>query len=255
MCREDLPALLARSTRSSLCLSSGSRASRGPGSATTQKAHPLSTSTKSQSSRFMRSRQVTRSITNFRRVLDECWPDVRGDLYAQMRRTWKAESYLCSTPRELDDIPKRSSLASVRTTSGRSCRCWQTGRPSLPAGTRPVTALRRSASPTFSTSARCRHPGATCRMPARGTGGFLRTSRIAMQSASNPRRTTMMLICAGACVSSALSLLTSSSMRWGGDVMGDGMFPRDAVQPLGLWRPSTSGGGSNMRGAGCGASE
>jgi hypothetical protein len=48
--------------------------------------------------------------TNFRRVLDECWPDLRGDLYAQMRRTWKAESYLCSTPRELDDIPKSSSL-------------------------------------------------------------------------------------------------------------------------------------------------
>jgi hypothetical protein len=48
--------------------------------------------------------------TNFRRVLDECFPDLRGNLYGQMRRTWKAESYLCSTPHELGDVPRRSSL-------------------------------------------------------------------------------------------------------------------------------------------------
>src|SRR3954470_23488639 len=29
------------------------------------------------------------------------------------------------------------------------------------------------------------------------------------------------------------------AVRRAGDVMGDGVFPRDAVRPLGLWRPST----------------
>jgi len=29
------------------------------------------------------------------------------------------------------------------------------------------------------------------------------------------------------------------AVRWAGDVMVDGVFPRDAVRPLGLWRPST----------------
>ena len=44
--------------------------------------------------------------TNLCGILDDCWPGLSR--YDQMRRTWKAESYLCSTPRELGDVPKSS---------------------------------------------------------------------------------------------------------------------------------------------------
>jgi hypothetical protein len=58
---------------------------------------------------LQRREQHTRVFnTNFCGILDACWPELRGDLYEQLRRTWKAESYLCSTPRELDDVPKAS---------------------------------------------------------------------------------------------------------------------------------------------------
>ena len=43
---------------------------------------------------------------NFRRILKHCWPDL--SLYEQMRRTWKAESYLCSAPRESGPVPRQS---------------------------------------------------------------------------------------------------------------------------------------------------
>lgn len=44
--------------------------------------------------------------TNFCRVLDECWPGLPR--FEQMRRTWKAESYLCSAPREGGRVPRTS---------------------------------------------------------------------------------------------------------------------------------------------------
>jgi hypothetical protein len=44
--------------------------------------------------------------TNFRRILDDCWPGL--SLYEQMRRTWKAESYLCSAQREGGSVPRAS---------------------------------------------------------------------------------------------------------------------------------------------------
>jgi hypothetical protein len=43
---------------------------------------------------------------NFRGVLNDCWPGLSP--YAQMRRTWKAESYLCSAPREGGSVPRSS---------------------------------------------------------------------------------------------------------------------------------------------------
>ena len=43
---------------------------------------------------------------NFRGVLADCWPGL--PLYEQMRRTWKAESYLCSARREGGSVPVAS---------------------------------------------------------------------------------------------------------------------------------------------------
>jgi hypothetical protein len=43
---------------------------------------------------------------NFCRILDDCWPGL--SLYDQMRRTWRAESYLCSAPRKSGSVPKPS---------------------------------------------------------------------------------------------------------------------------------------------------
>ena len=44
--------------------------------------------------------------TNLRRILNDCWPGL--SLHDQMRRTWKAESYLCSAPRESGSVPRPS---------------------------------------------------------------------------------------------------------------------------------------------------
>jgi hypothetical protein len=44
--------------------------------------------------------------TNFRQVLRNCWPGLTP--YDQMRRTWKAESYLCSAPLESGSVPQKS---------------------------------------------------------------------------------------------------------------------------------------------------
>jgi len=44
--------------------------------------------------------------TNFRQILADCWPGLTP--YEQMRRTWKAESYLCSAPRESGSVPQKS---------------------------------------------------------------------------------------------------------------------------------------------------
>ena len=54
----------------------------------------------------MRSRRHAQFSRNFRRILDDCWPDL--SLYEQMRRTWKAESYLCSAQRESGPVPRAS---------------------------------------------------------------------------------------------------------------------------------------------------
>lgn len=38
--------------------------------------------------------------------------------------------------------------------------------------------------------------------------------------------------------SAGLISVRGLAVRRAGDLMGDGVFPRDAVRPLGLWRPS-----------------
>ena len=44
--------------------------------------------------------------TNVCRILEDCWPGLT--LYDQLRRTWIAESYLCSAPVESGPVPRES---------------------------------------------------------------------------------------------------------------------------------------------------
>lgn len=59
--------------------------------------------------------QVSRFHRNLRYILNECWPQYRDDLGAQLKRTWLTNAVLCSADSACGAIPKEQELHCART--------------------------------------------------------------------------------------------------------------------------------------------
>ena len=145
--------------------------------------HIETTAEKSFHHLSLRERHTGRFNTNFCRILDACWPDLSR--YEQLRRTWRAESYLCSAPRQGGDVPKAS-----WSVCGRDYLAPQlpllVDRAMVACGGKAQRRLGRSGSLD---SFPC-HTWRRDLMSARTTRRFRRTSPSAMQSAGITRRST-----------------------------------------------------------------
>ena len=71
---------------------------------------------------------------NFRLILDYCWSDL--SLYEQMRKTWKAEAYLCSAPEESGPVGRASETA-----CGHNAPYCSSRKKPVPPGPRPRAIL------------------------------------------------------------------------------------------------------------------